>query len=57
MVSASILGAGIYHHQRAHVRWILIHRPPTPSSVPAVEAGAKIGALGRLARLSALSRL
>ena len=26
MVAASLLGAGIYHHQRAHVRWILAHR-------------------------------
>jgi hypothetical protein len=25
MVGASLLGAGIYHHQRQRVRWILIH--------------------------------
>lgn len=26
MVAAGLLGAGIYHHQRAHVRWILANR-------------------------------
>ncbi|MEO7085445.1 MAG: VanZ family protein [Gemmatimonadaceae bacterium] len=57
MIAASVLGAGIYHHQRAHVRWILIHRPPTPLSVPVVITTAKGRSLGRLARLSELSRL
>lgn len=26
MIAASVLGAGIYHHQRQRVRWILIHQ-------------------------------
>jgi glycopeptide antibiotics resistance protein len=27
MVGGAVLGAGIYHSQREHVRWILAHRP------------------------------
>ena len=26
MLLAALAGAGIYHHQRERVRWILIHR-------------------------------
>jgi hypothetical protein len=26
MVAAAVLGAGIYHSQRDHVRWTLAHR-------------------------------
>jgi hypothetical protein len=26
MIAAAILGAGMYHHQRDRVRWLLIHR-------------------------------
>jgi glycopeptide antibiotics resistance protein len=31
MVAAGFLGAGIYHHQREHVRWILAHRGDVPA--------------------------
>jgi hypothetical protein len=37
MVSGAVLGAGIYHSQRDHVRWILAHRAVSreDTSVPA----------------------
>jgi hypothetical protein len=28
MIVASLLGAAIYHHQREHIRWILIYERP-----------------------------
>jgi len=30
MVAVGLLGAGIYHSQREHVRWIVAHRSATP---------------------------
>lgn len=65
MIVAGLLGGAIYHKQRAHVRWILIHRPPTPLSVAAVPApaAARLSVLSspaaaarRLSRFSELSR-
>lgn len=37
LVGGAILGAGIYHSQRDHVRWILTHRRPA-AAVPGLSA-------------------
>ncbi|HEX3865478.1 MAG TPA: VanZ family protein [Gemmatimonadaceae bacterium] len=56
VVAAGLLGGAIYHKQRQHVRWILIHRPPTPIATNAVQTAAAAASKSGLSRFSELSR-
>jgi len=42
IVLAGVFGAGMYHNQRAHVRWILAHRPEDHSARDAMTGSARL---------------